>query len=88
MAHRMSKTISARIDNALHNKLKDVCNNEGITINDKLKQIIHEKMYDLNENIEKKTEIQEKQFELEAREKNIRDLKKYLGINDSSQTKK
>lgn len=40
----MSKTISARIDEVLHDKLRNLCNNEGITVNDKIKQILDENL--------------------------------------------
>jgi hypothetical protein len=61
----MSKTISARIDETLHNKLKDVCNNEGITVNDKLKQIIQINLNDSSYSIDDESTIQEKKIKSE-----------------------
>lgn len=55
----MSKTISARIDETLHNKLKDSCNDEGITVNDKVNQLLDEHLNNSNDDIEKKVEIKE-----------------------------
>ena len=40
----MSKTISARIDETLHDRLRNLCNDEGITVNDKIKQILDENL--------------------------------------------
>ena len=61
----MSKTISARIDETLHNKLKDSCNDEGITVNDKLNKLLQENLNNSNKIEGQKTEIQGKKIESE-----------------------
>lgn len=74
----MSKTISARIDETLHNKLRDVCNNEGITVNDKLKQILDK---NLNQTINNTDDIENRQENKTEKEESIK-------IQDSSKTNK
>ena len=37
----MSKTISARIDDTMHTMITDEANHEGITVNEKLKQMLN-----------------------------------------------
>ena len=44
----MSKTISARIDDTMHTMITDEANQEGITVNEKLKGMINGHFNELN----------------------------------------
>jgi len=72
----MSKTISARIDETLYNKLRDVCNDEGITVNDKLKQIIQNNLNDSSCSIDNDVKVQEGKIESEQPKKDEKTLEK------------
>ena len=63
----MSKTISARIDDTLHSMVTDEANQEGITVNEKLKEMLNNHF-----NGEEKKEISQSQNE--ASEKSILEL--------------
>ena len=63
----MSKTISARIDDTLHSMVTDEANQEGITVNEKLKEMLNNHF-----NEEGKKEIFQSQNE--ASEKSILEL--------------
>ena len=54
----MSKTISARIDDTLHTMVTDEANQEGITVNEKLKGMLNNHF-----NEEEKIEIPQSQNE-------------------------
>ena len=45
----MSKTVSARISNELHDKLRDSCNDEGCSINDRLEKLMKNDLDDSND---------------------------------------
>jgi len=49
----MSKTVSVRVSDGIHQKLLDDCNKKGTTMNDKLKEMIDENVK--NPSQEKKT---------------------------------
>ena len=40
----MSKLISARIDNSLHDKLLEQCNKDGKTVNETVKEILNQSL--------------------------------------------
>ena len=40
----MSKTVSVRVSDEIHQKLLEKCNNKGTTMNDKLKEMIGEEL--------------------------------------------
>ena len=63
----MSKTISARIDDTMHTMVTDEANQEGITVNEKLKEMLNNHF-----NEEGKKEIFQSQNE--ASEKSILEL--------------
>ena len=44
----MSRTISARISNELHDKLRDSCNDEGCSINERVEKLIKNNLNDSN----------------------------------------
>ena len=52
----MSKTVSARIDDNLHTKITDEANQDGKTVNEKLKQVLNNHF---EKNEEEKTDILE-----------------------------
>ena len=64
----MSKTISARIDDTMHTMVTDEANQEGITVNEKLKEMLNNHF-----NEEGKKEISQSQNE--ASEKEILELR-------------
>ena len=68
----MTKTISARIDDTLHSMVTDEANQEGITVNEKLKEMLNNQF-----NGEEKKEISQSQNET---------FDKAIGILDKKQS--
>jgi len=68
----MSKTVSARIENNLHQNLIDECNKQGISVSEFLTKILNENFFGGKE---KKSFSNEEISDL-----NITELKRYLGI--------
>ena len=76
----MSKTISARIDDTMHTMITDEANQEGITVNEKLKGMINGHF-----NGEEKKEIPQSQnegLEQEILENQNNQEKKIEGMNE------
>ena len=76
----MSKTISARIDDTMHTMITDEANQEGITVNEKLKGMINGHF-----NEEEKKEIPQSQnegLEQEILENQNNQEKKIEGMNE------
>ena len=78
----MSKTISARIDDTLHSMVTDEANQEGITVNEKLKGMLNnhfneeeKKEISQSQNVELEQEILENQ---KNQENKIEDICKSL----------
>ena len=68
----MSRTVSTRLQNDIHQKLTEKCNQKGVTVNEFLKECIHMVL-----NSELKTDEIQKPVKQELSEK---DLVKILGI--------
>lgn len=48
----MSRTVSTRLQKETHEKLRECCNQKGVTINDFVKEIIEKELAEPQENIE------------------------------------
>ena len=75
----MSKTVSARIDDNLHTLITDEANQDGKTVNEKLKQV-------LNNHFEKNEE--EKTQENKSSQKLERNVKKVYNNSESNKLMK
>ena len=47
----MSRTVSARISNELHDTLRDSCNDEGCSINERVEKLIKNNLNDSNDEL-------------------------------------